>query len=80
MKKRNVRGEKGQGMVEYIIIIVIVALAALTVMGIFSDRLRALIAGAASTLGSDNAAEEYQNTNSMNILQNMDEDGLDTGG
>ena len=79
MRKRNAKGEKGQGMVEYIIIIVIVALAALTVMGIFSDRLRALIAGAASTLGSDNAAEEYQNTNSMNILQNMDENGLDTG-
>ena len=40
MRKRRASGEKGQGMVEYIIIIVIVALAALTVMGIFSDRLR----------------------------------------
>ena len=76
MRRRVKRGEKGQGMVEYIIIIVIVALAALTVMGIFSDRLRALIAGAASELGSDNAAEAYQEKNSMSILQSMDENGL----
>ena len=76
MRRRVKRGEQGQGMAEYIIIIVIVALAALTVMGIFSDRLRALIAGAASTLGSDNAAETYQEKNSMNILQSMDENGL----
>ena len=41
---------KGQAIVEYIIIIVIVAVAALTVMGLFSDRIRTIIAGVASTL------------------------------
>ena len=75
--KRHRKGEKGQAMVEYIIIIVIVAVAALTVMGIFSDRIRQIIAGAASTFGSDNAAETYSENNSMNILQNMDENGID---
>jgi len=77
MKTRK-RKEKGQAIVEYIIIIVIVAVAALTVMGIFSDRIRALIAGAASSFGSDNAAEVYEEQgNSLNILKNMDEGGLD---
>ena len=77
MKRRSRKGQKGQAMVEYIIIIVIVAVAALTLMGVFSDRLRQIIAGAASTFGSENAEEEFQNNNSMNILKNMDEGGLD---
>lgn len=74
---KNRRKEKGQAIVEYIIIIVIVAVAALTVMGIFSDRIRQIIAGAASSFGSDDAATEYSENNALNILKNMDEDGLD---
>ena len=76
MKTRK-RREKGQAIVEYIIIIVIVAVAALTVMGIFSDRIRQIIAGAASSFGSDDASTEYQENNALNILKNMDEEGLD---
>jgi uncharacterized protein YbjQ (UPF0145 family) len=75
MKRK--RKEKGQAIVEYIIIIVIVEVAALTVMGIFSDRIRQIIAGAASSFGSDEAATEYSDNNALNILQNMDEGGLD---
>ena len=41
MKLRRHR-RKGQAIVEYIIIIVIVAVAALTVMGLFSDRIRTI--------------------------------------
>ena len=77
MKLRNRKKEKGQAIVEYIIIIVIVAVAALTVMGIFSDRIRQIIAGAASSFGSSNASSAYSQNNSMNIMQNMDQDGLD---
>jgi Flp pilus assembly pilin Flp len=77
MRMRRRKGEKGQAIVEYIIIIVIVAVAALTVMGIFSDRIRQIIAGAASSFGSDNAADTYSENNSMNILKNMDENGID---
>ncbi len=75
--KRRRKGERGQAIVEYIIIIVIIAVAALTVMGIFSNRIRQIIAGAASTFGSDNAAETYSENNAMNIFQNMDENGID---
>ena len=72
--KRRLRKEKGQAIVEYIIIIVIVAVAALTVMGIFSDRIRTIIAGAASAFGSDNA-EDAASVNSVNILTSLQADG-----
>lgn len=73
---KNRRREKGQAMVEYIIIIVIVAVAALTIMGVFSDRIRQLISGAASSFGADNAADTYNESNAIDILRNMDESGL----
>jgi len=84
MKKRN-RKNKGQAIVEYIIIIVIVAVAALTVMGIFSDRIlfnatqavpRTIIAGVASTFGAEDA-EDAVETSSIEILQEIDASGLD---
>lgn len=75
MKKKR-RKSKGQAIVEYIIIIVIVAVAALTVMGIFSDRIRTIIAGVASTFGSEDASSAVD-TPSTQILQEMDADGID---
>ncbi|MCP3966840.1 MAG: hypothetical protein GY750_17660 [Lentisphaerae bacterium] len=74
MRKRKKR-ENGQAIVEYIIIIVIVAIAALIVLGAFSDRLRAMIAGVTNSLGGD--ADVSQSSNE--IMQNMDESGLDSG-
>ena len=73
-RKRKVRKEKGQAIVEYIIIIVIVAVAALTIMGIFSDRIRTIIAGAASAFGSD-SAEDAVSTNAVNIVTSIEADG-----
>lgn len=77
--KKMKKNCKGQAIVEYIIIIVIVAVAALTVMGIFSDRIRTMIAGVASTFGSDDAAGEVD-TGALEIMQDLDEDGLDFDG
>ena len=79
MKLRRHR-RKGQAIVEYIIIIVIVAVAALTVMGLFSDRIRTIIAGVASTFGGNKAAAEVDNNKSADILKNMDKDGIDISG
>jgi len=76
MKTRTMRKQRGQAIVEYIIIIVIVAVAALTVMGIFSDRIRTIIAGVASTFGADDAAEAVE-TPSIEILQTIDAEGLE---
>lgn len=72
--KRNKR--RGQAIVEYIIIVVVIAIAALTIMGIFSDRIRTLIAGAASSLGSENAASAVDKS-SGEILKTMDKEGVD---
>ena len=79
MKLRRHR-RKGQAIVEYIIIIVIVAVAALTVMGLFSDRIRTIIAAVASTFGDNKAAAEVDNNKSADILKNMDKDGIDISG
>ena len=79
MKLRRHR-RKGQAIVEYIIIIVIVAVAALTVMGLFSDRIRTIIAGVASPFGDNQAAADVDNNKSADILKNMDKDGIDISG
>jgi len=54
----------GQGMVEYIIIVAIVALAAIVVFGIFGDTIREKMGGAVKALGgtgTDNStkSEDY---------------------
>lgn len=45
-----VRAEQGQGMTEYIIIVALIAIAAIVVITIFSQNLRALFGAAASEL------------------------------
>lgn len=77
MKLRR-KNNKGQAIVEYIIIIVIVAVAALTVMGIFSQRIRVIIAGVASVFGANNASEAVTD-NPTQILQNIQADGSGSG-
>ena len=62
MKRARKKKTGGQAIVEYIIIIVIVAVAALTVMGIFSDRIRTIIAGVATTFGAEDAEEAWLKT------------------
>jgi Flp pilus assembly pilin Flp len=75
--KRKLRKEKGQAIVEYIIIVVIVAIAAFVVLGAFSDRLRTMIAGATTTrVGTP----EWHDTLSVEEDQGMDESGLDISG
>ncbi|OGV58395.1 MAG: hypothetical protein A2X49_10540 [Lentisphaerae bacterium GWF2_52_8] len=77
MKRLKKRNNKGQAIVEYIIIIVIVAVAALTVMGIFSDRIRTIIAGVTATFGGD-ASSALENS-SGDILKGMQAEGIDIG-
>lgn len=74
MRKLRRRKSGGQAIVEYIIIIVIVAVASLTLLGIFSDRIRTIIAGVASTFGAEGASDEA-GTSSVEILKKIDADG-----
>lgn len=76
-KKHSVirfKNQKGQAVVEYIIIIVVVALAALLVLTAFSDRLRGMIAGVTNTLGGE---AQVDDGGSKELLKNLQADGVD---
>ena len=74
-QKRSVirfKNQKGQAVVEYVIIIVVVALAALLVLTAFSDRLRAMIAGVTNTLGGEATAQQGD---TKQMIQDLQADG-----
>ena len=50
MKRRS---SGGQAILEYIIIIALVAVAALTVLGLFGDRIRDLISSSTKAIGGE---------------------------
>ncbi|MBR1966248.1 MAG: hypothetical protein IKA22_06535 [Lentisphaeria bacterium] len=71
-QKRSVirfKNQKGQAVVEYVIIIVVVALAALLVLTAFSDRLRGMIAGVTNTLGGEATAQQGDTKQMLQDLQ-----------
>ena len=72
MKRRSTRG---QAILEYIIIIAIVAVAALTVLGLFGDRIRELISGVTSSLGGKETSVSEGNTKES--FKKLQSDGLD---
>ncbi len=68
------RRQRGQAFVEYVILIVVVALAALFVLASFSDRLRDMVSGVTQTLGGtpDSTADK----SSIDIVQELDKTGI----
>ena len=64
--KTNTRKRSGQAMVEYIIIVVVIAIAALTVLGYFGGAATKKVAGATSSIdkeiGEKAAAEVEDST------------------
>ena len=56
-------------MVEYIIIVVIVAFAAIAVFGVFSDRIRGMLGGATDELGGDSSSAT--STESVQLMQDI---------
>ncbi|MBQ9776431.1 MAG: hypothetical protein IJW17_10410 [Lentisphaeria bacterium] len=73
MIKRK-RRQKGQAFIEYVILIVVIALAALFVLASFSDRLRDMITGVTVTLGGD--APEKDKDSSMDFIKDLDKEGI----
>ena len=59
-----VRSEEGQGMTEYIIIVALIAIAAIAVITIFGQNLRALFAASANALGGEEANANVSNAGS----------------
>ena len=73
MKRRS---SGGQAILEYSIIIALVAVAALTVFGLFGDRIKALIAGTTTAIGGQNSSQAAgEDGDSLKQLQQMDKDG-----
>ena len=53
----KLRGRKGQGMTEYIIVVALIAVAAIGVVSLFGDNIRALFATSANSLAGNEDAE-----------------------
>lgn len=51
--KKFRKSQRGQAIVEYIIIVALVAIAAITVISLFSDRIREMFGGATEELGGE---------------------------
>jgi Flp pilus assembly pilin Flp len=78
MKKFMKKKRSGQTIVEYILIVVLVAIASLVVLGLFSDTLRKKISGAISSMTSGTEASDAQTDvtkKSDDILKDLDETG-----
>ena len=65
----------GQAIVEYIIIVAIVAIGALTVIGLFGDRIKAMFSGATGDLGG--MTTEINDGDSKEALKELDASGSD---
>lgn len=72
--KKSMKKQRGQALVEYIIIIVIVAIASLVVLGAFSDRIRTMIAGATNSLTNENKVSVEKS--SLDAARDMTEEGI----
>jgi Flp pilus assembly pilin Flp len=77
--KAKMKRKQGQAMVEYIIIVAVVAVAALVVFGLFGDVIRTKMSGAISTLDSgenaDAAQDDVDSNKSANFLRDLDAEG-----
>ena len=64
-------------MVEYIIVVVVIAVAALVVFGIFGDTIKKKMSGAVSSLDSDlgSQAQTEAGKDSAGFLKSLDETG-----
>lgn len=72
---KNNKKRSGQAMVEYIIIVVLIAIAAIAAFSFFGDVLGDKVEGAGNALGA-NDRESNRAESSADALQNLDKDGL----
>jgi len=75
-RKKIVRRQHGQAIVEYVILVVVVALAALLVLTAFSDRIREMIAGVTNTLSNEKKADAGKS--SLELTKELSADGFES--
>ena len=69
------RSSGGQAILEYIIIIALIAVAALTVLGLFGDRIRQLIASVVHSFDSNADTGQVESGASNHNLPDAGNDG-----
>ena len=73
---RTFGSRRGQGMVEYIIIVVVVAIACLAIFSAFGDRLRGILGGVIDRISNDSGrTDEALNKTGMQVLKDLDKRG-----
>lgn len=77
MRSMIKKSREGQTMVEYIIIVAVIAVAALVVFGLFGDTIKKKMSGAVSALDTDlgSQAQTEAATSSSDFIKNLDSDG-----
>ncbi len=78
MAKKSRKSRSGQAMVEYIIIVVLIAISGIVLFGKFGKAIFKKTAGATSALDADVGSEaqsEYDNVGDGEGLRNLQEDG-----
>lgn len=82
--KKGKKSRSGQTLVEYILIVVVIALAAMAIVGVFSKRVQAIWGGAAKDLGADSAAVDdaagQDPVDKLKSYDNQDSGGGSGGG
>ena len=78
LRIRPPKSRRGQTMVEYIIIVAVIAIGGLVLFGIFGDTLKKKMSGVISTLDEDKGSEAQAEAgkNSADQLKDMGDDGL----
>ncbi len=74
MSKGFPKRKAGQAMVEYIIIVVVVAIAALVIFGLFGDTIQKKLGGAVDQLEGDSTGTESVQS-SKGYLEKLGDDG-----
>ena len=67
--KRRKKGRKGQGMTEYIIIVALIAIAAIGVITLFGDNIRALFGAASDATAGVRSTTPATKTTSKQLLK-----------
>jgi Flp pilus assembly pilin Flp len=79
MMNRQIKARRPQTIVEYVLIIAIVVVAAIGILSVFSDTVRGKIAGIVKVF-SPNTDTSEADTSSKSIMQGLDKNGLSGSG
>jgi Flp pilus assembly pilin Flp len=71
--KNRMKRKEGQAMVEYIIIVAVVAVAALVIFGLFGDTIQKKLGGAVNELEGDSSGTDAV-TSSQEYLEDLGDD------